>query len=400
MKTKPVREALLRVFLPLAVAVCCCRDFFNFACAHSDVAGGGTSGPFYRGGRGGASGGYDDTYGRPPPETAGDNVGDGRRQRQPPYYDGPSQPPLPPRQPPPPQQQQQQEPPPPQGAYNPIHYEFKSRDASSAPPGKGGRPGSGGDGGGGDIDDGVPVTYVDERQRVGWPDDDDGRERGEIPARASPRRDAVTRQMSTARGRLSLRSASTAVGAGLGAFLGKSLFGHAPAFAYAFAALFFACTYFRNPYGEWVRALGLTLVYTLQRSRRVRKTYPTWVHVKSSVGVAERLPFPPGTSNPWTYRPSDFDDEYGRAVDFNMMYAIAAMAFVGSTCGGNLPMIPAWMGALGGAGFFAFVTTLNNPRGDLARTMGMRVVAVLMEVRAAAAPWWQLHRIASGSVAV
>ena len=68
-----------------------------------------------------------------------------------------------------------------------------------------------------------------------------------------------------------------------------------------------------------------------------------------------------------------------RDVEFQMAYAILAMALVGSTCGGNIPFIPTWLGGLGGAGIFAFGTTLPTARGDLCRVMGMRVVALAKE---------------------
>ena len=90
-------------------------------------------------------------------------------------------------------------------------------------------------------------------------------------------------------------------------------------------------------------------------------------------------PFPP-TRNPWRYVPRS-----DRDPDFNMMYAIAAMAFVGSACGGNLPFIPSWIGALSGAGMFGLACTWTSPRGDLARTCGMRVVSTagqLWEIQA------------------
>lgn len=68
-----------------------------------------------------------------------------------------------------------------------------------------------------------------------------------------------------------------------------------------------------------------------------------------------------------------------------MIYAMVAMAFVGSACGGNLPFIPTWIGALAGAGMFGLACTWSSPRGDLARTCGMRVVSTagqLWEIQA------------------
>ena len=140
--------------------------------------------------------------------------------------------------------------------------------------------------------------------------------------------------------------------------------------------LFLLGTFFRTPFGELTRALGLSIVLVLERTSRVRRTYPTWRLVPGCLGVAQRKrPFPPAR-NPWRYQPRGGDP------DFNMMYALIAMAFVGSTCGGNikLPIIPTSMGALGGAALFATGCLANSARGDLCRSMGMRVVALVEEL--------------------
>jgi hypothetical protein len=65
-----------------------------------------------------------------------------------------------------------------------------------------------------------------------------------------------------------------------------------------------------------------------------------------------------------------------------MLYSLIAMAFVGSTCGAtlSLPLIPNWIASLAGAATMALATTVDSPRGDLARTMGMRVVALGQEL--------------------
>lgn len=123
--------------------------------------------------------------------------------------------------------------------------------------------------------------------------------------------------------------------------------------------MFIFCNFLRNPYGEFVKALGMALILALQRTRYIRRSYPTWCHVKASLRAGDRRPFPPtvDVDSPWAYRPTRRSDP-----DFRMLYSLIAMAFVGSTCGGNLPLIPAWMGSLVGAGFFALSTTINSPR--------------------------------------
>ena len=187
----------------------------------------------------------------------------------------------------------------------------------------------------------------------------------DVPEFVTPRRDAVGRQMSTFKGRLSLRAGSMLVGFALGAFTGKSLF-NAPSFGIGTAILFFILSFFRNAYGELARALGLTLILVWQRTFAIRSRYVTWPHIKASLGMSPRRPFP---------REDDFQS---REISF--LYTLVAMGFVGSACGGNMPLLPTWMGALGGASLFVFMSTLRNARGDLCRSMGMRLVAVVEEL--------------------
>merc|ERR1712013_259459 len=51
-------------------------------------------------------------------------------------------------------------------------------------------------------------------------------------------------------------------------------------------------------------------------------------------------------------------------------------------CGGNVPILPAWIGGIVGAVAFASLATGSNARGDLGRTMGMRVVGLVQLVLA------------------
>jgi hypothetical protein len=92
-----------------------------------------------------------------------------------------------------------------------------------------------------------------------------------------------------------------------------------------------------------------------------------------------RRPFPPveDGSSPWKYEPVYRDDP-----DFKMTYALLAMMLVGSFCGGNVPILPAWMGGIIGAVTFASFTTGANARGDLGRAMGMRLVGLVREAMA------------------
>mmetsp|Transcript_19509 Transcript_19509/g.40732 ORF Transcript_19509/g.40732 Transcript_19509/m.40732 type:complete len:211 (-) Transcript_19509:123-755(-) len=141
--------------------------------------------------------------------------------------------------------------------------------------------------------------------------------------------------------------------------------------------LLFFSGFLRNDYGELSRALGLAFLLTLKRTTSVRKDYPTLPHLKALIRQGPRKPFPPTEDGggPWQYQPVYEDDP-----DFKMTYALLAMAMVGSFCGGNVPLLPAWMGGIIGALAFASLTTGSNARGDLGRSMGMRVVGLFQVV--------------------
>ena len=143
------------------------------------------------------------------------------------------------------------------------------------------------------------------------------------------------------------------------------------------ATLLFVTGFLRNDYGELSRALGLALVFTLQRTKSVRKDNPTLVHIKALIGQGPRKPFPPvdEESSPWRYEPIYEDDP-----DFKMTYVLLAMALVGSFCGGNVPLLPQWMGGIIGAVAFASFTQGSNAQGDLGRAMGMRIVGLVQVV--------------------
>eukprot|EP00986_Skeletonema_menzelii_P012778 scaffold7198_cov150-Skeletonema_menzelii.AAC.4 len=219
----------------------------------------------------------------------------------------------------------------------------------------------------------------------------------------SPRRDAVTTFMSTKKGAFKVRLGSIIVGAALGGFMGKvspvtarfkficvqdlqsklashnqqSLLNDPVIMAITMATLLFVAGFLRNDYGELSRALGLALVFTLQRTKSVRKDNPTLVHIKALIGQGPRKPFPPvdEESSPWRYEPIYEDDP-----DFKMTYVLLAMALVGSFCGGNVPLLPQWMGGIIGAVAFASFTQGSNAQGDLGRTMGMRIVGLVQVV--------------------
>ena len=239
--------------------------------------------------------------------------------------------------------------------YNPIDYQFPTRTLAN--------------------DDKTDEFHNDQNES-----------RNSNPRRFSnPRRDEITIYTSTKTGKLKLAVSTASCGGALGAFIGKSTIGNAKKVAILFAFMFwFMGIFLRDAYGEMVRSVGLGVIYLLNRTRDVRKRYPTRKHVKAmlrlGVGGDARIPFPPITNeedsveNPWKYTPTyDVDPE------FDMVKTMVCIVMIGSFCGGSFPLIPTWMGSTAGAATFAFMGISKNARGDLLRTMGMRIVSLASE---------------------
>jgi len=199
---------------------------------------------------------------------------------------------------------------------------------------------------------------------------------------ASPRNDALTRFSSTNTGKIKLAIACTSVGWLGGSFIGKSTMNRPMPMCWIFGCLFWFMHLLRNAYGEMSRSLGFSLIQLYRRSKMVRKQYKTGVHLKSALGVGQRQPFPPfdvndrnAVENPWRYKP------YKEGLpDFDMVKSIICIGLIGSFIGGNMPLIPTWIGSASGAVTLAFIGTLKSARGDLVRTMGMRIVAFVGEI--------------------
>ena len=229
-----------------------------------------------------------------------------------------------------------------------------------------------------------PVKPSTDPVEISQRDSSDQRSK-DIPSRrlyptefTSARQDAVTRFSSTPWGKVKLTASSTLIGSILGSFIGKSITGHAMPLSSVFAMLFLCSNFFRNDYGELSRSLGLALIYMLSRIRRVRQRYPTGPNrILSAMGIRDRIPFPPQSpedENPWSYQPQSRIDP-----DFDMIKSMIAVAVIGSFCGGNVPLIPTWIGSAAGALTLVYVCTTKTGRGDLTRIMGMRVVALVLE---------------------
>lgn len=267
----------------------------------------------------------------------------------------------------------------PSSTYDPINYQFPSKSSETnmnQTPKNNYDPRNDND------QDSIPETGWTEASPTEMEKRYDSREE-ETTQFASPRRDVITRYTSTTIGKLKLGISSACVGGMIGGFVGKSIFHQGYPFAIAVSFLFWAMNFLRNAYGEMSRAIGMAFLLLFRRLYGIRRRYKTGPHVKAILGMKSRQPFPPimnnddddgSTENPWKYQPVHRDDP-----KFEMVKSLACMALIGSFCGGNMPLLPTWIGSSAGAITFAFVATTKNSRGDLVRTMGMRVVALIGE---------------------
>jgi hypothetical protein len=253
-----------------------------------------------------------------------------------------------------------QPPPPPPPPQHPIHYAFPVSNQSPTPPLN-------------ESDDATNMATTTTRTTTGSTGSI-----SEIPRFASARRDVVTAFI-TAKftNRILLLVSAMAWGYGLSLFVSRSLLGSSAASSASTANLVvavgfgLASTLRNNVYGEWIRALAMLLILSLQKWHDICRMYPTrrilW----------NQAPFPPRTMNPWTWENSP-----NQPCEFFMVYSVVAMAIVGAIVGANVPIIlvPSSLLALIGAIGAAYVTTLPHSStfsyGSVARCMGMRVVAL------------------------
>ena len=249
-------------------------------------------------------------------------------------------------------------------SYNPIDYQFPSRKIPSMNDGPKDEQGE------------LPQTSSGEEEQNNIETNSNGRH--PMPQYASARQDAIARYSSTPLGKLKLATSTYFVGGAIGGFLGQSMLNQGKLFVILSGFLFLIMSWLRNDYGEMSRSLGLGFIYLARRTKSVRRRYKTGPHLRGMCRLGPRKPFPPvfedEEENPWRYAPQSRDDP-----DFEMAKALLCMVVIGSFCGGNVPLIPTWMGSAAGAAAFGIFGIAKNPRGDLIRAMGMKVVALIGE---------------------
>lgn len=212
-----------------------------------------------------------------------------------------------------------------------------------------------------DDDDMERVRPIDYRYRT--PRDYDGGDRdGRRDEYYSPKRDLLTQYTSTKVGKAKVKLGSLVLGYIFGVFLSKSIalfrMSHTRA---CFAVAFLVLTFLRNAHSDFIQSLALLMILVVSKLREIRKRYPTIPHIKSILRprTCPRRPFP-YAGNPWQYDNDNQDDD--DAIEFNMMFTVVAMGMAGAMIGGNIPLVPAFIGAPCGGAAFAFGCTLQSAK--------------------------------------
>mmetsp|Transcript_12473 Transcript_12473/g.15633 ORF Transcript_12473/g.15633 Transcript_12473/m.15633 type:complete len:428 (+) Transcript_12473:134-1417(+) len=173
----------------------------------------------------------------------------------------------------------------------------------------------------------------------------------------------IRRYKSTKGGKLLVSLSSTGMGALLALFLTKSMqFLPNKATISAITASFFILSIFplhlTNPYTTLIQTLGVFGLLLIKEFQDIRMDYPTLPHIKAMLKMAPRQNFQEQGAARWG--------------------CLGSMIFVGGFCGGSLPLIPTSIGAVAGAAVMGIGCIRDNAKGDLMRTMGMRLYTLIL----------------------
>lgn len=136
--------------------------------------------------------------------------------------------------------------------------------------------------------------YVDEGEGGGGEEEMDG---GAAGAAAL---DPVDLYCTRFVGKLAVTLAAGVVGTGMGLALSASAFHRPAAFALGGLGLGLFLSLLKNDFGDLFRALGLLVIYLLERQRQAGQAYSALGQLRPMVRLAPRRPFPP-VENPWAY---------------------------------------------------------------------------------------------------
>lgn len=124
-------------------------------------------------------------------------------------------------------------------------------------------------------------------------------------------------------------------------------------------------------------ALGVATLDALSRIRAIDREgrYPVFKQLKSAIGLSQRNRFPPNTLDPWRYKPPS-----PTAPNFSMLQCLVGSAFLGGlsiSALPSVPLLPSSLCAVVAAGLAVFLVTLDDTRGDAARCLVARAIAIV-----------------------
>jgi hypothetical protein len=148
-------------------------------------------------------------------------------------------------------------------------------------------------------------------------------------------------------------------------------------------------------FGDLARSLGVFTLLLLRNFTVIHKFLPKFFRQFSAALMfsSERVPFPPGTTNPWRYTPPSayFDEDDNSKlreeenIDFSMTNTLLTMTLFGAVLGWNIfkhiPLFPNWLGAIISSLFLSYLTTFVDSRGDLLRFLAFTTFTAIMELR-------------------
>jgi len=189
--------------------------------------------------------------------------------------------------------------------------------------------------------------------------------------------DAVASMRQTFHGKAAVALSAGIWGAGLASAISASTVDKPVAAAVVGVVFGALISFMSGNFGELLRALGVSLILTLQRSGTLKQQYPLLTQVKAVV-VRRRRRFPPNAPKSlWKYSPSPESP-----VQFSMSRAILAAGFLGSMLGYmaakaiNMFILPPWLLALASCGMLVYSSTMEASQGDLVRCLSMKCVGL------------------------
>ena len=190
--------------------------------------------------------------------------------------------------------------------------------------------------------------------------------------------DMVEKYCSTISGKTLIVFSSSIVGLSLGGILSAWFVGNRNLCCSIGIFIGFLLALFNNnAFSKLFRGLGLGLILFMKHLPGVLKPYPVLRQIVSATGLSPRRPFPP-CENPWRYVPNLRND-----IEFSMYQSVAAIGFLGSLLGWtigkivNIFILPSWLLTICFGSCFAYISTLRDARGDLARCTGMKIAALV-----------------------